>query len=309
MTVPPSRRLIALISASSASTTRNRRWPVIGVLMLDRGRRDLVADQHLRRRARLLGRVGELARVQRHVGARPRGAQGQGRRRPSPPAAVLVVVVIGQRQLEVGIPARLGLGFRFGVEQQVGDAHRAHAVDHAVMGLGGDGPAPAPQADDQHHLPQRRAAVQALGEESLGPRFELGLAARRLEHLAPHVAVDGEPGVGLPGRPLQAAGLGLRQPLAVPGQPAEALLEQGGEATQRRPAPVGRPVEHHDPADVHVGGRVALLELEEGGVQRGEPIGHVELLRPAGARSPRRGRPARPDGWNSPTRCRTTRGP
>jgi hypothetical protein len=44
-----------------------------------------------------------------------------------------------------------------------------------------------------------------------------------------------------------------------------------------RGAAVGRRIENHDPADVHVGALVGLFELEERRVQRGQPIGHDAL--------------------------------
>ena len=73
----------------------------------------------------------------------------------------------------------------------------------------------------------------------------------------------------------QPAGVRLRQPAAVAGQRAEPAARAGvaGAASFG-----GRPrarLEHHQRADVHVRGVVGLLELEEGRVERCQPVaGH-----------------------------------
>jgi hypothetical protein len=149
----------------------------------------------------------------------------------------------------------------------------ADAVDEAVVGLGRERPAAVLEALEQHAAPQRARAVEAVRVEVSGPRQQLVLPTRRGQRGAGHVDGDVEVGVVLPLRAPEAAGRATREPLAVARKAVEALQQVGPQLIDGR----RRPVEDEDPADVHVRAAVAVLELEERRVERGQRLAHGRL--------------------------------
>ena len=154
------------------------------------------------------------------------------------------------------------------------DIDGADPVDHAVVRLGGERPAPTGKTLEQGHLPQRTVALQALGEELRRPLGQLPLASRRRQRGVGDVALEVEVGIVFPRRPAEPAGVRRRQALSIAGQPPEAVRQVAAELLAGRHASVGGRVEDHDRADVHVRAVVDLLELEEGGVDWCEMLAH-----------------------------------
>ena len=164
-----------------------------------------------------------------------------------------------------------------GVQQDRRQVDGPDPVDHAVVGLGDQSPAAVGEFEDCD-LPERLGAIEPLRVILPGPLHELVAAARRMQAGREDVALDPEIAVLLPGGPVQAARPGVGEPLGVArqvGQPGDHvpadLLQRGS------PARVW--LEDHDPADVHVGALVDLLQLEEGRVEGGELLAH-DLPRP-----------------------------
>ncbi len=169
-----------------------------------------------------------------------------------------------------------GLGGAIGalIEQRLGDVDRADAVDHAVVGLGDNGPVAVGELQ-HHHLPERLGAVEPLRVVLAGPPEQLLAPARRRQAGGEDVAVDREERLLLPAGEVEAVGVRGGEALAVAGQarqPADHVL---ADPIDRRGAPAGLRLEQDDATDVHVGALVGLLELEEGGVEGGELLGHV----------------------------------
>ncbi len=88
------------------------------------------------------------------------------------------------------------------------------------------------------------------------------------------VALQVEVGILFPGWPAHAAGVWLRQALAVAGQLPEPVRQVARNLLARRRCATGRGIEDHDRADVHVRAVVGLLELEKGGVQCCQVLAH-----------------------------------
>ena len=191
--VPPSAFLIALMSSSGIRTTsKRRRVPMGSFRLVLRRAVQLLPHQQLDRRARVRKR---LARMQRAVYTQARGVRRGGQWRealePLPDALERAKASRccgrSERARSPGCDP-LARGVRGGprrralragdVEQHVSDIDRADPVDHAVVRLGGERPAPAVEALEQGHLPQRPAALQALGEELRRP-FGTAPARRR----------------------------------------------------------------------------------------------------------------------------------
>jgi hypothetical protein len=164
---------------------------------------------------------------------------------------------------------------RLGVQQDAADVDRPHAVDQAMVRLGGQRPAAAGEAVEQDHLPQRPAAVDPVREEVGEPLLQLGIAAGRRERRVADVVGDGEVRHRLPVRPGQVSRARAREAHAVarqleqaPVEMAAHLLDVGGAAAAQR-------VEHHRRAEVHRRAVVGLLEVEEHRVQGAELLDHV----------------------------------
>jgi hypothetical protein len=210
--------------------------------------------------------LGQLGGMEHGVDAGAQAVQQRGRQVRETGA------VVARR----GRVARRGARGRFGgrVEQQVRHVDRADAVDHAVMGLARQRPAPVLQPFEQHHLPQRLAALEPVRPELRGPLGELRLAAGRRQRRPSDVPGDVKGRVGHPARPAEAARRGLREPLAVSRHRAQPLQQQPADRLEGRRAATGQRVEDHHAPDVHVRAGVGLLELEEGGVKRADVLGH-----------------------------------
>src|SRR5215216_3376022 len=76
--------------------------------------------------------------------------------------------------------------------EQVSRVHGAHAVDQAVMRLGGQRPAPAGESFEHDDLPQRPAPVEELRPEFAKPFEQLALASRSRQARAVDVVLDRE---------------------------------------------------------------------------------------------------------------------
>ena len=270
-----------------------------------RGGADLLARDHLESRGRGPERV---ARVHHAVHPCLRGTRDRVHRQqpgprahdPSqwvcrPAAAVLVRILRAGLVGRQSRSARSAAGTpRLCVEDQVADVHRPDAVDHAVVGLGGERPAPVLEALDDHHFPKRTQAVQALGEEGRGPVLQLGAPAGLRERRARYLPGEIERRVRLPLGPREPAGVRLREPLAVSRELAESLREMSAQLLGRRCPSRLHAVEDHDRPDVHVGALVGLLELEERGVKRCQSAAHDRIPSPDGIVRPTAGLPVGP---------------
>src|SRR6266566_3781906 len=158
---------------------------------------------------------------------------------------------------------RRGLGGD--VEQHRGQVHAADPVDQRVVGLGDQREAVVPQTLDQPHLPQGLGAIELLGEDPRGEAAQLVPAAGRGQRGVADVVLEVEARVIDPhGPPAVERGVGELVAVARHQVQAQAnLLEQFA----RR----GRwPFDDRQAPDVHV--RVATLLVQEGGVDRREPV-------------------------------------
>jgi hypothetical protein len=90
------------------------------------------------------------------------------------------------------------------VEEHGGDVDARHAVDQGVVGLGDQREAVVVDAVDEPDLPQRAAAVQALGEQPPGQALELLVVARRRQPGVAQVVAQVEVRVVDPDRPALA---------------------------------------------------------------------------------------------------------
>ena len=145
---------------------------------------NLVAEQELGERAAAAGELRQLGGMEHGVDAGADAVQQRGRQVREARTAV------GRR----GRVGRRGAGGRLGgrIEQQVRDVDRADAVDHAVMGLARQRPAAVLEPFEEHHLPERLAALEPVRPELRGPLGELRLAAGRRQRRPPGVAGDVE---------------------------------------------------------------------------------------------------------------------
>ena len=157
---------------------------------------------------------------------------------------------------------------RLCVEQQVDDVDRADAVDQAVVGLPHQRPAAVCQTVEQHHLPQRTAAVQAVRVEVRDPVQELALVTRRRERRVTDVRFDLKALIALPGGPGKPSRARHVQLLPVARQHVQAVFEVLAHLSDRRRPAAGERVEHERPADVHQRAVIGLLELQERRVER-----------------------------------------
>jgi hypothetical protein len=145
-----------------------------------------------------------------------------------------------------------------------------------VVGLGDKRPAAARKPLQQHDAPQRTRAIEAMRPEVGGPLEQLALVAGPGQRCARDVHPDVEALVGLPLGPAQAAGGPAREPLAVARQGVEAPLEVAAHAGEGGRSAAGQGVEDQHRTDVHVGGGVGVLELEEGRVERRQGRAHAQ---------------------------------
>ena len=183
LTVPPSASRIARTRSSSTWATASRRCSPSGTLRLVCG-----AAASSSRRARSTRprapssptRAGSVARPASSCRTPSRGGGG-------------------------GSGARQGGGDGARVEHHGRRVAGADAVDQAVVGLGGERPAPVLEPLEQHAAPQRPRAVEAVRVEVAGPVEQLALAAGRRQRGPRDVGRDVEVGVVLPPGPPEAA--------------------------------------------------------------------------------------------------------
>ena len=266
MTVPP-RRVLRLLDVGEVKPRRGKQPGAAHRPVQARVRRadQLVAGDQLQGGP---GAIEGIAGVQRRADAGPRSARHQARREPEPATAALLDL-LGVRRGLGGRRRRL----RGGVEQGGPDVDRGDAVDEAVVRLGDQCPAPILEPVEERHLPERAVAVEAMGPEVSEPLVKLGLSARRRQRRVIEVGRGVVPLRRLPGQPPERARVRVRELLGEARHQRRPLPQVFAELGDvRRPA-AGKRVEDEGPADVHVGGLVRLLELEEHRVQ------HAELLR------------------------------
>ena len=181
LTVPPSARLMALRSSSGASATAKRRCLPIGPL----------SDVCGAARTSLRSRSSASARPRRGNSASSVGCRTASTpaRRPCSSAAGRCVSPAPSSPAG-GASGAGGPRGRVGgrVEQEVRHVDRADAVDHAVMGLARQRPAAVLEPLEQHHLPERLAALEPVRPELRRPFGQLRLAAGRRQRRPPHVA-------------------------------------------------------------------------------------------------------------------------
>ena len=201
------------------------------------------------------GRVDRQPRDAHHAGCR----EPQSRRRSQPGAT------------RANGP-RPGLGRA--VEQHLHQLVPGEAVDHRVVRLGDQRPPAAGQPLDEPQLPQRAVRVEPLREHPAEQRAQLLVAAGCGNRGVPQVVVEQEVRVVDPHRAGEVERHPLH-PLAVAGQAAEAGLQVRGELVVGR----CRALEDQQRADVHL--LPVVLELEEAGVERAEPL-HGHLRSPDG---------------------------
>jgi hypothetical protein len=183
------------------------------------------------------------------------------------------VIALGLRNAPVAARrvARRGLG----VEQDSPDVDRAHAVDEAVMGLGGERPASFGEAVEQHGFPQRAPTVQPVRQEIAEPLAQLGVAARMGQRCVAHLRRDVEVRCRLPRGPRHSADARTGELLAVARQQLQPLVDVPADTVEVRRAAVGQRVEHHDRTEVHRRAVVDLFQVQEHGVQRAQSLTHL----------------------------------
>ncbi len=125
---------------------------------------------------------------------------------------------------------------------------------------------PVTQALHEPDLPQRLAAIQALGEDPAGQRAQLGILPGRGQRGVAHVVLKIEVGVVNPARTALAQGH-LGQALAVAGHQGQAVLDVVKQLAVRRRVSL----EDEDGGHVHVRGP-ALLQVQERGVEARQPV-------------------------------------
>jgi hypothetical protein len=232
-----------------------------------RRRDQLVTDEQIDNRARALQ---HLARMHQRMRPGPGGREARighptDRRRwmwePSGPG------LDGDRDARVIWRCTLGRR-RLGVEQEVNGVDRARAVDQAVVGLADQRPAAVRQTVEQHHLPQRTAAVQTVRVEVRDPIQELVLAPWGRKRCVTDVRFDLEEPIGLPRGPGEPAGAERAELLPVARQQVQPSLKVLAHRSDRRRPTPGKRREQQRSADVHQRTVVRLLELQERGVER-----------------------------------------
>ena len=140
-----------------------------------------------------------------------------------------------------------------------------HAVDHAVVDLRDQRPAPVLEPFDEPGLPQRPAAVELLAHQA-GHQVPEGLiVARRRERGVTEVVVEVEVGVVDPHRASELE-RDRRDPLPVARDAVQLRRQQLAQLSRGRL----RPFEDREPRDVHVGDPV--LEVEELGIEHAETL-------------------------------------
>ena len=124
----------------------------------------------------------------------------------------------------------------------------------------------ARQAIDHPYLPERLVAVELLREDAAGEVLELVLVAGGGEGRRAHVVAQVQMRVVDPLRPALAE-RHVGEALPVARHEGEPVLDRLEQVVVGR----GRPLEHHHGRHVHVRG--AVLEVEEGRIERCQAVG------------------------------------
>ena len=174
-----------------------------------------------------------------------------------------------------------GAWLRGDVEDDLADVDRADAVDHRLVALGQHRRAAAGEALDEVHLPERAGVVERPRHQPRDQLRELLVRARLGQGRAADVVGDVEFGVVDPDRPREVA-RHVPDLLPVARHQRDPLLDELDE-----PVVVEarlRPPEDRHRADVHR--RARFLQVEEGGVEGGEPGRHGAILGWRGGAAP-----------------------
>ena len=151
------------------------------------------------------------------------------------------------------------------VEQHRRQVDAGDAVDQRVVGLRDQREAVVLQSLDQPHLPQRLGAVELLGEDPRGQAPQLLPVARRGQRGVADVVLEVEVRVVDPHR-APAVQRGVGELVAVARDQVQPPADLFEEVLHRR----RWAFDDRQSADVHV--RVGSLLVQEGGVDRGEPV-------------------------------------
>jgi hypothetical protein len=158
-------------------------------------------------------------------------------------------------------PDRHGVG----VEQHGREVHPGDPVHERVVRLADQREPVALEALHEPHLPERLGPIQALREDPADQERELVVVTGRRQRRVPDVVLDVHPWVVHPQR-LAGAERRERELLPVARDKVQARFDVLHELVVAR----RRPLEHADPADVHVRG--LLLLGEEARVGRTQPV-------------------------------------
>ena len=260
LTVPPSAARICLTSASDDRAQLQRRCGPIGPLRSAVGLRsiDTITDALRRTLPRLMppgsgerASAGSPVSVDWGEQVADRGVRQQLQVARLPPRRPL---------LDLGL-----LHLRGVVQEHRQQVGARHPVDHAVVDLRDQRPAPALEPLHDPHLPERLAAVEVLGEDPPGQVAQLLVAAGRRHRRVPDVVQDLEVGVVHPDRPPQ---LQRHHPHLLP------VARDQRQLAGHHPDDVAvggrRALEDRDVADVHR--VVVVLDREKGRVERVHPV-------------------------------------
>ena len=177
---------------------------------------------------------------------------------------------IGQR---TRLPRRRRRGRGLGVGCQIvkhhGQVDPGHAVDHRVVDLPDDRGMAVGSALEQDQLPERVAAIQHPPVHTAADLGHRAVVAGGGQHDLVDVVSDVEVRVVLPRR-MRERERGEHDLLPVAGQPMQPVEEQARQLLAGDAALV-----EHAASDVH--GLLGLLEIEEGGIDRGEATVEARL--------------------------------
>ena len=170
---------------------------------------------------------------------------------------------------------------RLRVEDGLDNISPRAAVDHRVMRLGDDRPAPTGQAVDLPHLPHRPAGIQPLGHDPQDHGAQLGVIAGWIEHRMVQVLADCEVLAVHPDGSPQVE----RHPLGPPAMPGRRSQSPGDPLAELVMVRRRTLEDEHRP---HVQRLDVGLHPEEPGLQCVEPTvsGHTSSVAPAMPRCP-----------------------
>ncbi len=165
----------------------------------------------------------------------------------------------------------------------MGDVNGVDAVHEGLVGLGHECEAALGKPFDEVHLPQRSATVKPFGLDPRDELLQLVVTARTWQCRTPDVIGDVKVDIVDPHR-VGKTSRDLADSLPVAGHEGNPVGDQRDQTVVVES--LVRWLEDHDRAHMH--GCRRLLQIEEGRIKGGQPVGHALIVSEKVAQNPNR---------------------